>query len=47
MSFEIIYTEKALKNLNKYKKKNKKLYGQIIKGISKIKENPLNLQINN
>lgn len=42
MSFETIYTKKALKNLNKYKKKNKTIYEQLIKGITQIEENPYN-----
>ena len=42
MSFETIYTKKALKNLNKYKKKNKTIYEQLIKGIAQIEENPYN-----
>ena len=32
--------KKALKNLNKYKKKNKTTYEQILKGIVQIEENP-------
>lgn len=40
MSFETIYTKKALKNLNKYKKKNKTTYKQILEGIAQIEENP-------
>lgn len=40
MSFETIYTKKALKNLYKYKKKNKKTYEQLVKGIEKIEQNP-------
>ncbi|AWX33190.1 type II toxin-antitoxin system RelE/ParE family toxin [Methanosphaera sp. BMS] len=40
MSFNIIYTKKALKNLNKYKKKNKTVYKQLKEGIYKIEKNP-------
>lgn len=40
MSFEIIYTKKALKNLNKYKKKNKVVYKQLKEDIVKIEKNP-------
>lgn len=40
MTFETIYTKKALKNLYKYKKRNKIIYYQIIKGIAQIEENP-------
>ncbi|MBE6494338.1 MAG: hypothetical protein E7Z84_07005 [Methanosphaera stadtmanae] len=40
MSFETIYTKKALKKLNQHKKKNNKIYKQLLKGIQKIEENP-------
>ena len=40
MSFETIYTKKALKKLNKFKKKNKNVYKQLKNGINKIEKNP-------